>query len=64
LSKVDGITLKVLAEEGLRMAIAKREQAGRSKFRMVTFGDDECVNVDLSWDTIRGHVYPTQPTQP
>jgi len=59
-SKSEGVTLKQLAEEGLRMAIAKREQAGSSKFRMVTFGDETDEKVDLSWEDIREHVYPAR----
>jgi len=63
LSKAQNVTLKTLAEEGLRLAIEKRRAAKSPRsFRMVTFGDVLDRDQDLSWDQIRSVVYPTEPS--
>jgi hypothetical protein len=59
LSKEEGVPLKTLAEEGLRLAIEKRRSRGKRKpLSLVTFGSQEDCDTDLSWNHIRKHVYP------
>jgi hypothetical protein len=61
LSKQQHVSLKTLAEEGLRLAIDHRRAAKqRRPFHMVTFGNPGDKDQDLSWDRIRSIVYPPE----
>jgi hypothetical protein len=61
LTREEGIPLKTLAEEGLRLAIEKhRSRAMRKPLSLVTFNSPEDRDTDLSWENIRDQVYPVR----
>jgi hypothetical protein len=55
----EGTTFKSLVEEGLRLAITRREEAKAFRLRSASFrGDGLRPDVSLeSWDDIRGLIY-------
>ena len=55
----EGTTMRSLVEEGLRLAIARREAAGSFRLRPASFrGDGVRPDVSLeSWEDIRSLIY-------
>jgi hypothetical protein len=52
----ESITLRELAEEGLRLALARREQRKRGEIRPVVVGGDQPAP-DMSWPSLRDLLY-------
>jgi hypothetical protein len=59
LARRDGTTLRALIEEGLRLVVAERGRAGRSRLRRATFKGAglQAGVADASWEQIRDLVY-------
>jgi hypothetical protein len=55
----EGITLRALIEEGLRLALKARERRVRSPYRMRTFQGDGLTPEfrDAGWERIRDEIY-------
>jgi len=55
----EGVTLRALVEEGLRLALQTRERRPAGQFRMQTFEGDGLTAEfrDAGWERIRDEVY-------
>lgn len=56
----EGVTVRALMEEGLRLALKARQGKGaRKPFKMITFKGDGLTEefLDASWDRIRDEIY-------
>ena len=55
----EGITLRAIVEEGLRLALSARQRRARPDFRMITFNGDGLTDDFRSagWDRVRDEIY-------
>ena len=59
IARREGVTLRSLVEEGLRLAIQSRERRARLPFRLKTFHGDGLTTEfrDAGWERIREELY-------
>ena len=59
IARQEGVTLRSLIEEGLRLAIQARQRRTRAPFRLQTFHGDGLTTEfrDAGWERIRDEIY-------